>query len=102
MSVPIDFDAELIKEVDPLASPHDIESSTSVPAATPVPSSPTTLYNRTVSGLKKVNPFRRRTSPAGRVTFANPIIVVWLGWTFWVLINLANILAVYQIAVGAA
>lgn len=47
-----------------------------------------------------LHPLRRRTAPAGYVSFANHAIVIWLCIALWILITSANGFALYDVSRG--
>lgn len=49
--------------------------------------------------LKTLNPVRRRSPPpAGWISYANSVPVIYLCWGLWWLIGIANVYALYQVA----
>lgn len=52
--------------------------------------------------LKAVNPFHRRHAPEGTVCFANGVFKIQLSFLIWVMINIANVYAIYTIAAGVS
>lgn len=93
MSVPIDLDSEA---ETPLAKVETHQSSSAIACSLAI--TPRSRLQRFVSFAKTINPIRRRMTADGRVGFANPVLIVWFGWTFFAVITLSNILAVYQLA----
>jgi Mn2+/Fe2+ NRAMP family transporter len=101
MSVPIDD--SLVKQFsEATRSPDDLEaiSSTALLDSAVIPLDISRM-DTLLATIKVLNPFRRLVAPTGHVTFANPIIVTYLGWFIWVVINVANVVGVYQLAVSA-
>lgn len=73
-------------------------SPDSPPVPPPTPSPPRTLR----STLRQLNPFRHRTAPEGYVSFATIPSVLWLASMIWVLILMANVFAIADLARGDA
>ncbi|KAL8279243.1 hypothetical protein RQP46_008280 [Phenoliferia psychrophenolica] len=51
--------------------------------------------------LAELNPFRKRVAPAGYVSFASISAVIWFSWAVWLLIIIANVFAIYDLAAGS-
>lgn len=84
---------------DPTATPR----SPALPTSNPPGVSSETRVDALKVIARKINPFRRRTPPPeGKVSFANPVWVAWLGWAIWTLVVIANVYAIVQLASGAA
>ncbi|TNY23362.1 natural resistance-associated macrophage protein-domain-containing protein [Rhodotorula diobovata] len=77
--------------IDPLAPP--------APAPPPPPSeaAPLPLRARALEFARALNPLRRRRAPAGTVSYASPVWLVWLCGMLWLLIGIANVYALYDV-----
>ncbi|GAA5984145.1 hypothetical protein JCM11641_000328 [Rhodosporidiobolus odoratus] len=88
MAVPISASSIPPPSPAPGASPSLSASSTTKPSARAL--------------LSTLNPLRRRHSPEGQVTYANPVWLVWLCAGLWLLVGIANVYALYDVAVHGA
>lgn len=84
-----------------MAIPHTPSSHPSAPSApspAPSPSLPLPLRARLSRLLYTLNPFRARSAPEGTTSFANPVWVIYLCSALWLLVGIANVYAMYQVA----
>ncbi|BGP29426.1 Manganese transporter smf1 [Rhodotorula toruloides] len=78
------------------SSSHPSAPSTASPASSPFPPRP--LRTRLSRLLYTLNPLRRRCAPEGTTSFANPVGVIYLCSALWLLVGVANVYALYQVA----
>ena len=82
-------------------SPTDVEAS-ACPVLTTSSSFHATLPSRALSLIKTLNPIRRRRGAIkDTVSFASPAWCITLAWIFWLMICMANVAALNQLASGA-
>ncbi len=81
-----------------MAIPISPKSAASASAA-PVLSQPAEPWTfRRVARV--ANPFRRRVPPPGTVSYANQPYVIWLCVALWLLIGMANLVALIELGAG--
>ena len=97
-----------------MSVPHDDDALTSIAALESAPRSGVAapllppvlslkpLVHSFQSAARVLNPLRRRTRHPGFASFANPVIVTYVGGALFMLVNMANVFAIYQLASGAA
>ena len=72
----------------------------SLPKSSAVPSTlltPAPTRRTVKSTLHQLNPFAKRATTEGYVTFASIPSIIWLSWAIWLLIVIANVFAIYDL-----
>ncbi|GAA6012585.1 hypothetical protein JCM10207_009048 [Rhodosporidiobolus poonsookiae] len=70
------------------------------PRPSPLPSP--ALKDRLAAFARVANPLRRRSTPDGHRSFANPVWLVWICGMLWLLIGIANVYALYDVGAHGA
>ncbi|SGY68165.1 BQ5605_C004g02859 [Microbotryum silenes-dioicae] len=88
----------------PITSPGESSAPISTPDSFPQASATPLLVESPIfirRSLKEIfrilNPVRKRAAPEGHVSFVNSALIVYLCWALWLLITIANVLALYDI-----
>ncbi|BGP22227.1 metal iron transporter [Rhodotorula toruloides] len=80
-------------------APSTLPAAPSAPSPAPPPPSPPLLLRARLSRLlHTLNPLRRRPDPEGTTSFANSVAVIYLCAALWLLVGIANVYAMYQVA----
>ncbi|KAJ8296464.1 Manganese transporter pdt1 [Rhodotorula toruloides] len=79
-------------------TPSSLPSAPSAPSPAPSPSPPLPLRTRLSRLMHTLNPLRRRSAPEGTTSFANSVAVIYLCSALWLLVGIANVYALYQVA----
>lgn len=80
-------------------TPSSLPSAPTAPSPAPAPSAPALpLRARLSRTLHLLNPVRRRAAPEGTTSFANPVWVIYLCSALWLLVGVANVYAMWQVA----
>lgn len=116
MAIPIDPTATPPPSLPITTTSSTTSSSLDLESASPSPLSPSSppyffpsLVNSTSSStstslkqiMKTLNPFRRRESPEGTVSFVNSVAIIYLAGFLFLAINAANLYALVELGMGA-